>query len=1581
MIDKLAGLPTKIRQLEKRLKEMDASKTKPALVKEIIDTINGLKNMLKEKMDKRETRRKAKEQKAQEVSKESKEEPCLQCEEDCMGNCVCGCHDEVAKEATPKVEDGTVSMPKKEFVDEHEKLVKELEPMVEEHKEQGAELKEVKEAAPATSPKCAICGVSFKSQSEYQQHKEDAHGHRDYSPMDPAVKRDVVKNVEKNLGPAIISEQEPKAELTKFGLDDVVKPIRGEESTGKVMRWDGKPSDLVYVAWESGPLADRDGFGGYYPNDLEKFVEEPVEEKVAEGNPPPPDTSIIPKEENCPCYEDMSVYCPKCKSKKTSDLKGNYEALLKDLKEERSTHYESGNYKWVERLDGKIKDLEQSIAEKFGNEKTAVSDSPFRCEKCHHLLSPLEQSHLENLPNGDQKWNCNEKESAQIDHRDPEGHGLGDLYILPNSPEEANKIVGFLKSIDHRFNWSMANVEGHKWYGKRFIEVPFGMGLEPKMREYFANTPFYAKPVEEVMSKKEAGAQNATELTIMDHTPPRANTSADEIGKDTHDEMQDEWAEPSRDIESARGVPGSLFNAETAPAVVEQLKGGIKAPYVNAQVAALGGPENVSIIFTVSADPKESWNNGILENSRYGKFYLHNDGSVEQFSGAFAGWKQPNRAVRSRNVKSVDQLIQTINSHIAQVQATPKAASLNEQAESDKHKLERLRLKIKRLNPIKDQQEYRNLLTEIDKLASLKIASIPVTVFNKHWSATPVSKEGKLGYDISDERGTKVLHLSPLNGKEMNAEHLKWAAEREITKNYKKASLKEDIAFMKKGSKVWVISDDGKKAKIANLEAGIRGYVASSKIQIEALESQAVSHNGHSDKVLGSTATETLLDCIEGGPIWVSSTELLDANRPPATPEALNPIEEEASKEKLQKAKCNRCGKDFTKQKGHPRLWCDECYKNYDSFEKKESSKDCPDCHGNFVGAEGEKCPTCGRFSVTALKTALPPTIPNQRGYLDNPPVEKEAEYSGYTNYSTWGLALHLDNDQDLYNQSREMAKQHVSNESLASELAATYGTLLEEKGEKDKDVNEVNWNEIAQELLDESKENAEYDRSQGAGGVIDKLPTMDVEQAKDDLLNQLAKETDPEKKKSLEQKYKRLSMNSSLNKVARVVHQKDGWHVLSEEGKNLGGPYKTKGEGVKRLRQVEYFKHHKGAKVRPFSKKAEAMIDPYQALTDHITDMRSRMEQVQQRLESNPLPKVAGKDEQDGSELSVEQVFEDVAMGLDLLESKLKDEPESEELHKGLEELENLLWETEQKAGIKPELSDEEKAEPEHKEIVEDIEEKEGKEKPDHKELIKEVVKEVKKVMEEDKDEEPKEILEIAAAANEWPLCSVESCNNKADSVVEGKRYCYTHSWGKGGKHTEAALPTAIAPTLSNPAPAANATPAVTPDDKKTSCALCGGMMFNSFDAYQQHMQYQHASDTMPTSPTQKNLPTIAASKKKVAKIVTCEDCGMEFKGVEGECCKGCTEAEEKSNKKEAADVQLTDETITTNDPNAVLPDPTVPAAPVIQNVQPTDDDNLEIPVTMPTSNPAPGQKWVFDPVNKKYISMPDPAAPGKTI
>jgi hypothetical protein len=50
------------------------------------------------------------------------------------------------------------------------------------------------------------------------------------------------------------------------------------------------------------------------------------------------------------------------------------------------------------------------------------------------------------------------------------------------------------------------------------------------------------------------------------------------------------------------------------------------------------------------------------------------------------------------------------------------------------------------------------------------------------------------------------------------------------------------------------------------------------------------------------------------------------------------------------------------------------------------------------------------------------------------------------------------------------------------------------------------------------------------------------------------------------------------LQRCPMIKKVAGGYKVVSESGKkNLGGPYKTKKEAEKRLRQVEFFKHRKG--------------------------------------------------------------------------------------------------------------------------------------------------------------------------------------------------------------------------------------------------------------------------------------------------------------------------------------------------------------------------------------------------------------------
>src|ERR1700719_3140935 len=56
------------------------------------------------------------------------------------------------------------------------------------------------------------------------------------------------------------------------------------------------------------------------------------------------------------------------------------------------------------------------------------------------------------------------------------------------------------------------------------------------------------------------------------------------------------------------------------------------------------------------------------------------------------------------------------------------------------------------------------------------------------------------------------------------------------------------------------------------------------------------------------------------------------------------------------------------------------------------------------------------------------------------------------------------------------------------------------------------------------------------------------------------------------------ISLRICANREVTMIKKAEGgYKVLSEKGKNLGGPYKTKKEAEKRLQQVEFFKHKKG--------------------------------------------------------------------------------------------------------------------------------------------------------------------------------------------------------------------------------------------------------------------------------------------------------------------------------------------------------------------------------------------------------------------
>jgi hypothetical protein len=97
-----------------------------------------------------------------------------------------------------------------------------------------------------------------------------------------------------------------------------------------------------------------------------------------------------------------------------------------------------------------------------------------------------------------------------------------------------------------------------------------------------------------------------------------------------------------------------IFNFTNADDFRNKLVSGLNFPFVSCSISTLGGRENISCILTISTEAKETWANGILENSQYARVHISKNGIVEHFSG----WKLKLRKFTGKNL---DNIIEKIN--------------------------------------------------------------------------------------------------------------------------------------------------------------------------------------------------------------------------------------------------------------------------------------------------------------------------------------------------------------------------------------------------------------------------------------------------------------------------------------------------------------------------------------------------------------------------------------------------------------------------------------------------------------------------------------------------------------------------------------------------------------------------------------------------------------------------------------------------------------------------------------------------------------------------------------------------------
>ena len=81
--------------------------------------------------------------------------------------------------------------------------------------------------------------------------------------------------------------------------------------------------------------------------------------------------------------------------------------------------------------------------------------------------------------------------------------------------------------------------------------------------------------------------------------------------------------------------------------------------------SALGGADRVSIVGKFSLDPKKTWANNILENSRFITFHLDNDGTLEvNVNGYPFAMRRKVQMRKSRN-NDIKQVLKRMITHFS----------------------------------------------------------------------------------------------------------------------------------------------------------------------------------------------------------------------------------------------------------------------------------------------------------------------------------------------------------------------------------------------------------------------------------------------------------------------------------------------------------------------------------------------------------------------------------------------------------------------------------------------------------------------------------------------------------------------------------------------------------------------------------------------------------------------------------------------------------------------------------------------------------------------------------------------------
>lgn len=145
------------------------------------------------------------------------------------------------------------------------------------------------------------------------------------------------------------------------------------------------------------------------------------------------------------------------------------------------------------------------------------------------------------------------------------------------------------------------------------------------------------------------------------------------------------WPEMMTEIENAPPI----FTVENMKEEAQKIHDLIEAPVKGVSISTLGGQNRPVMLISLSLDPKESWSNGIYENSRYMRFHFSYDGELYQFTKAHT----ISDKFRKTRVKTIDEVPAKINAYLQKIENTSSTISTIKESPSknlsvpEKHQL------------------------------------------------------------------------------------------------------------------------------------------------------------------------------------------------------------------------------------------------------------------------------------------------------------------------------------------------------------------------------------------------------------------------------------------------------------------------------------------------------------------------------------------------------------------------------------------------------------------------------------------------------------------------------------------------------------------------------------------------------------------------------------------------------------------------------------------------------------------------------------------------------------------------------